>query len=162
MRAYRTHQRPSLVSPLRPVQCRSIAESLARGWAVLCEEGRWVAEELASGGQQPGADGSAAGQQPTDAELAAGVQAALAEVEAARAAGPGRRHIVFALRWALPGMCSLAVALENVWGRPEQQVYAAQAAAARSCAYLRCANLGAEGGPAAGSTGKKCRCVQAC
>lgn len=150
------------ISPICAVQCRSIAESLSRGWAGLCDEGRLVAEELASASQQPAADSSAAGQQqPTDAELAAGVRAALAQVEAARQAGPGRRHIVFAVRWALPGMCSLAVALDKVWGRPEQQVFAAQVAAARSCAYLRCANLSAEGGPAAGAGGKKCRWVAA-
>lgn len=134
------------------MQCRSIAESLAAGWAALCEEARYLAGELASGsaaGQQ--------GQQPADAELAASVQAALERVEAARRAGPGRQHVVFALRWALPGMCTLAVALEKLWERPEQQLYVARAAAARSCAYLHCANLGAEGGPAAGAGGKKCR-----
>lgn len=153
---------PLPISPIRNVQCRSIAESLSHGWAGLCEEARLVAEELASASQQPAADGSAAmQQQPTDAELASGVRAALAQVEAARQAGPGRRHVVFALRWALPGMCSLAVALDKVWGGPEQQVLAAQVAAARSCAYLRCANLGAEGGPAAGAGGKKCRWVAA-
>lgn len=125
---------------------------------MLCEEGRLVADELASTAQQA-ANGSAAGQQQqaADAALAGGVRAALAQVEAARRAGPGRTHIVFALRWALPGMSSLAVALDKAWARPQEQVLAAQATAARSCAYLRCADLGAEGGPAAGSSGRKCR-----
>ncbi|PRW56311.1 hypothetical protein C2E21_5126 [Chlorella sorokiniana] len=56
----------------------------------------------------------------------------------------------------LPPARRLAAALLDWWRRPaaqqEQQLEAAQATAARSCAYLRCANLGAGGGPAAGQT----------
>ena len=40
----------------------------------------------------------------------------------------------------------------------ERQLALAQAAATRSCAYLRCANLGGEGGPAAGEGAGSMRC----
>ncbi len=40
----------------------------------------------------------------------------------------------------------------------ERQLALAQAAAGRSCAYLRCANLGGEGGPAAGQGAGSMRC----
>ncbi len=40
----------------------------------------------------------------------------------------------------------------------ERQLALAQAAAGRSCAYLRCANLGGEGGPAAGQGVGSMRC----
>ena len=56
----------------------------------------------------------------------------------------------------------LAALLLDWWGRQEAQpaaaLEAAQAAAARSCAYLRCANLGGEGGPAAGQGAGSQRC----
>ena len=69
------------------------------------------------------------------------------------------------VRHELPLVRSLATALLEYWRRPEAaeagQLELAQAAAARSCAYLRCANLECEGGPAAGEgTGaKRCRWV---
>ena len=57
------------------------------------------------------------------------------------------------LRRALRPSRRLAAALLNWWRRPgaqqEQQLEAAQAAAKRSCAYLRCANLGGGSGPSA-------------
>ncbi len=40
----------------------------------------------------------------------------------------------------------------------ERQLAVAQAAAGRSCAYLRCANLGGEGGPTAGQGAGSMRC----
>ena len=62
----------------------------------------------------------------------------------------------------LPPARRLAAALLAWWRRPEAPPAAAleavQAAAARSCAYLRCANLGGEGGPAAGPGGGSQRC----
>ena len=62
----------------------------------------------------------------------------------------------------LPAAQQLAAALLAWWRRPEQQaaaaLEAAQAAAARSCAYLRCSNLAAEGGPAAGQQEGSMRC----
>ncbi len=56
----------------------------------------------------------------------------------------------------------LAAALLEYWQQPEQtaqaQLEAAQAASARSCAYLCCANLGGQGGPAAGEGKGSARC----
>ena len=56
----------------------------------------------------------------------------------------------------------LGQALLAWWRRPEaqpeQQLKLAQAAATRSCAYLRCGNLGGEGGPAAGQGVGSMRC----
>ncbi len=68
-----------------------------------------------------------------------------------------------AMQLIRPRMRQLAAALLDWWRRPsaqqEQQLEAAQAAAARSCAYLGCANLGGSGGPAAGQGegSKRCR-----
>jgi hypothetical protein len=71
-------------------------------------------------------------------------------------------------------LAQLAALLQQWWQRPEQvaadRLELAQAAATRSCAYLRCANLGGQGGPAAGqgAGSKKCRvcrtyyCGEAC
>ena len=57
---------------------------------------------------------------------------------------------------------TMAERLQQVWELPEQQeaarVQAAQVAATRSCAYLRCANLGSGGGPAAGEGSGSSRC----
>ncbi|PRW55939.1 ubiquitin carboxyl-terminal hydrolase 18-like [Chlorella sorokiniana] len=62
----------------------------------------------------------------------------------------------------MPLAQSMAAALLDWWRRPAaqqgQQLEAAQAAAARSCAYLRCANLGGGGGPAAGQGEGSQRC----
>ncbi|KAI7842251.1 hypothetical protein COHA_003892 [Chlorella ohadii] len=59
-------------------------------------------------------------------------------------------------------MKDLSELLQQVWQLPEQQEAArletAQAAAARSCAYLRCANLGGGGGPAAGQGSGSSKC----
>ena len=66
------------------------------------------------------------------------------------------------LQASLPDAARLAVLLKAVWLLPErqaeQQLIQAQAAATRSCAYLRCANVGAEGGPAAGQGLGSMRC----
>ena len=66
------------------------------------------------------------------------------------------------LQAVLPPTRRLAAALLDWWRRPraqqEQQLEAAQAAATRSCAYLRCANLGGSGGPAAGQGEGSQRC----
>ncbi len=62
----------------------------------------------------------------------------------------------------LQALQNLAKALQQVWQLPEQQeaarLEAAQAAAARSCAYLRCANLGGGGGPAVGQGSGSSKC----
>ena len=98
------------------------------------------------------------------------LRAGLAAVEAAidkfgwapptGAAGPPLPRLRSEL---LPPAHQLAGAVQALWQRPEaqqeQQLEAAQAAATRSCAYLRCANLGGEGGPAGGEGvgSKRCR-----
>ena len=56
----------------------------------------------------------------------------------------------------------LAALMQQYYALPavaaERQLAVAQAAAGRSCAYLRCANLGGEGGPAAGQGAGSMRC----
>ncbi|KAL4421393.1 hypothetical protein ABPG75_010684 [Micractinium tetrahymenae] len=68
------------------------------------------------------------------------------------------------LRTVVPAQRVAALLLQH-WARPEQvaadRLVLAQAAAARSCANLRCANLGLEGGPAAGQ-GRGCKRCSAC
>ena len=69
-----------------------------------------------------------------------------------------------ARRQVLQPAANLAALMQQYYALPavaaERQLALAQAAAGRSCAYLRCANLGGEGGPAAGQgTGSmRCRC----
>ena len=62
----------------------------------------------------------------------------------------------------MPAASRLAAALLDWWGRPDEapahQLELAQVAAARACAYLRCANVGAEGGPAAGEGAGSMKC----
>ena len=64
--------------------------------------------------------------------------------------------------YLLPAARKLAEALQAYWQLPEQQAAArlevARAAAARSCAYLRCSNLAAEGGVSAGEGKGSLRC----
>ncbi|KAL4439766.1 hypothetical protein ABPG75_002767 [Micractinium tetrahymenae] len=67
------------------------------------------------------------------------------------------------LRRLAPPAEALAAALQDWWALPEQVaaawLEAAQAAAARSCANLRCPNLGLEGGAAAGEGAGCTRCA---
>ena len=100
-----------------------------------------------------------------DNEMLAAIQAAAGalgsvplldeSVTAQQAAVQLQQHV-------LPPARELAAALQAWWQRPEQQqqsqLEAAQAAARRSCAYLRCANLGGQGGPAAGEGVGSMRC----
>ena len=99
---------------------------------------------------------------PTGFQTVAELAACLSELADSAAEGPAaaaqlRQH-------ALPPPARLAAALLDWWRRPEQQqqnaLALAQAAAGRSCAYLRCANLGGEGGPEAGQGvgSMRCRC----
>ena len=66
------------------------------------------------------------------------------------------------LKRCLPAACQLATAMLDFWRQgeavAEEQLQLAQAAAARSCAFLRCANLGLEGGPAAGQGEGSLKC----
>lgn len=67
---------------------------------------------------------------------------------------PAAETIAHLRRDVLPPARQLAVALLEWQQQPEQQAAArlemAQAAAQRSCAYVRCPNLAGEGGPLAG------------
>ena len=84
--------------------------------------------------------------------------------ELANSAAPSAATAADLQQRALPPAARLAAALLDWWRRPEQQqqdaLALAQAAAGRSCAYLRCANLGGEGGPEAGQGvgSMRCRC----
>lgn len=80
-----------------------------------------------------------------------------------RPGGAGAAAAVQAMQQrALPSARQVAAVLLRSWRRPEQQqedaLELAQAAAARSCAYLRCANLGGRGGAAAGEGEGSLRC----
>ena len=69
------------------------------------------------------------------------------------------------LRQLLRPAADLAALMQQCYALPavaaERRLAQAQAAAGRCCAYLRCANLGGEGGPAAGEGvgSKRCRCA---
>ena len=75
---------------------------------------------------------------------------------------PGSAVSMMLQQQVLPAARQLGAALLEWWALPEQagplKLEAAQAAAARSCAYLHCANLAAEGGPAAGQGVGSMRC----
>lgn len=103
---------------------------------------------------------------PSEQQLASDVRQAAAAMRSAlaehqRAQGNASKLVCFTDR-VMPAALQLAAALLAWWRRPEQQAEAAlevaQAAAARSCAYLRCSNLVAEGGPAAGQGEGSMRC----
>ena len=96
--------------------------------------------------------------QPAAAQLAACVDDLVSSSMPLAARGSHLRQQV------LPLATRLAPVLQDWWSSREQRKEAAlrlaQAAARRSCAYLRCANLGGEGGPAAkqGVGSSRCRC----
>jgi len=95
------------------------------------------------------------------ADAAAELRQALGDSDA-----EGWQHMLQKADAWLPPARRLAAALLAWWRRPNAQqadtLKLAQVAATRSCAYLRCANLGGEGGPAAGQGAGSllCRCVQ--
>ena len=102
--------------------------------------------------------------QPQQQPLAA-LRSALAQLPSKAGPAASQQQAVRSLRSdALPPATRVAAALLDWWRRPEQQqedaLALAQAAAARSCAYLRCPNVGGEGGPAAGqgAGSQRCRC----
>ncbi len=107
---------------------------------------------------------AAAAEGPEAAAAAAAVAEAAAAVEhAMRCSGEASVAQSAQAAALLPQPAQrLAAALLAWWRRPEAPPAAAlelaQAAAARSCAYLRCANLGGEGGPGAGQGAGSQRC----
>ena len=106
--------------------------------------------------------GASAGQAALPAELAAQVAAGRERVAALQT----RRNTWLLHNFAAevqPAAAKLAAALQQYWQLPAQWAAAnldlTTAASSRACAYLRCANLSAEGGPAAGEGvgSQKCR-----
>ncbi|KAI7835833.1 hypothetical protein COHA_010278 [Chlorella ohadii] len=130
---------------MQPVQASPAGSSGQLGWIDILHQLLSAADGVA---QQPA---TAAG---SEADAAAAVAEAAAELRSALNAESIEGHCLLPAR-------RLAAALLAWWRRPAAQQAAvlesARAAAARSCAYLRCTNLGGEGGPAAGQgTGSKC------
>ncbi|PRW56253.1 putative ATP-dependent DNA helicase HFM1 isoform A [Chlorella sorokiniana] len=111
-------------------------------------------------GNSDGSGESSSAAAPEQAALLEEVRQALAAYNAA--APSARRPVAGLWRPVLPPARRLAAAMLAWWRGPavqqEQQLEAAQVAAARSCAYLRCANLGGGGGPAAGQGEGSLRC----
>ena len=115
-------------------------------------------------GSDRAAGAAAAG--PIPAELARELadRGALLKKQAAEAnAAAPLRHRQVIQQQALPTAEGLAEALQQYWALPEQVAAArweaCQAVATHRCAFLRCANLGLEGGPAAGEGGGSLRCA---
>ena len=110
-------------------------------------------------------DRAAAGQQPLPGDLAARLADAQQQLATVLAATAPEQLLSAFAEQVQPAAAELAAALHAYWQLPEQRAAAelalAQAAAGRSCAYLRCANLGAEGGAATGEGvgSKRCRWV---
>ena len=114
-----------------------------------------VAGSSSGGAAHPAPAGSSTalpsgGSDPLFAVIKAGLQA----FDAAKAAHrpDARRGLAAAPGEALPASRrQLATAMLDYWRQGEaaaaEQLQLAQAAAARSCAFLRCANLGTGGGP---------------
>ena len=100
--------------------------------------------------------------QPLPADLTARLAAARQRLVALVAACKPKQLLRRIVEEVQPAASELAAALQAFWQLPEQRAAAelalAQAAAGRSCAYLRCANLGGEGGPAAGEGVGSQRC----
>ena len=110
----------------------------------------------------PSAATPAAVEQPLPADLAARLSQASERLGAVLAAQPPEQLPQRFADQVQPAASELVAALQAYWQLPQQRAAAdlalAQAAATRSCAYLRCANLGAEGGPEAGEGVGSQRC----
>ena len=135
------------------------------GWGADAAKG--ALQGLAQAGQAAGdaCSGEQAGPSARLLQLARELAAAVGRMPDGM---PTRRQLV-ACQAALPGASRLAEALQAFWQQPEQQaadeLELAQAAATRSCANLRCANLGLTGGAAArqGADSKRCSaCLAVC
>ncbi|KAL4439786.1 hypothetical protein ABPG75_002787 [Micractinium tetrahymenae] len=153
------------------------AQWLVEPLGCLLMEGSHVGMNADSGGGSQEHDASAGGGLAAEAGEDEDAQACRLQVQRAAAAldsacthqlgrtQHGRLDLPAMLRRLLPPAETLAAALQEWWARPEQvaaaRLEAAQAAAVRSCANLRCANLGLEGGAAAGE-GVGCRRCSGC
>jgi hypothetical protein len=127
-----------------------------------------VAGSPSGGAAQPAPAGSSTalpsvGSDPVVAAIQAGLEAFDAAMAAYRTdARSAAGWLLSPLKRCLPAACQLATAMLDFWRQGEaaaaEQLQLAQAAAARSCAFLRCANLGLEGGPAAGQGEGSLKC----
>ena len=135
-----------------PTQDADRLKAVVDSLGVVPEMSEAVSAAYSSGSSQAAA--------ADNAELRESLHEAAGAIEAARlqaklSAGYLQRHI-------LPPARRLAKAALGARCQAEAQMptalEAARAAAARSCAYLRCANLGGGGGPAAGQGEGRLRC----
>lgn len=117
-----------------------------------------AAADVAAGAE---ASSSPVGRIPADV-LAAAAQMGAAPPPLPQDAKAARTAVQSALARLLPVAKRLAAALQAYWQQPRQQEAAAlelaKVAATRGCAHLRCANLGAQGGPDCGQVAGSKRC----
>jgi hypothetical protein len=143
------------------VQVRDYVKCLQSAFGGLMETAAAVARELErSGSQAAGRDASStlAGMPQALRLLTRQLLDVLHRVGAASLV----QAVTLLQQQVLPKAEALAQLLWQYWQQPEQQAAArlelAQAAATRCCAYLRCSQLGAQGGPAAGEGVGSKRC----
>ena len=111
-------------------------------------------------------DDDAASSLPADLKLRLRAAAQHLTAQAGLRAGSSRAgdslQNLHTLQQLMQPAADLAALIQQYYALPalaaERQLAVAQAAASRSCAYLRCANLGGEGGPAAGQGAGSMRC----
>ena len=152
-----------LIAAARILFCSLVnVQTSCLAWSIHSILGCLVIEAAAAGSPSATRDGVPASHPALPSQLAA----RLAAGQQRTAALMQRKRSWLIRNFAAevqPAAAELAAALEQYWQLPELQAAAeldlAAAASARSCAYLRCANLGAEGGPAAGEGvgSSKCR-----
>lgn len=109
---------------------------------------------------QAGPGGGEAGSRDLKGAVA-GVSSVVLSASGA-AADPGSQGLAVLEKHGVQPAARLAAALLQHWRQPERQqedaLALALAAAARSCAHLRCANIAQEGGPAAGEGERSAKC----
>ncbi len=108
-------------------------------------------------------EGRASGTRPDTHAAQLGTAASSSQVQQQRLLGlPPPSEQISQLRKLLPPAARLAALMQQYYAllavEAERQLALARAAAGRSCAYLHCANLGGEGGPAAGQGVGSMRC----
>ena len=109
-------------------------------------------------------EGSASGTWPDTHAAQLGTAASSSQVQQQRLLGslPPPSEQTSQLHKLLLPAAHLAALMQQYYALPaveaERELALAQAAAGRSCAYLRCANLGCEGGPVAGQGCGSMRC----
>lgn len=146
----------SIALPLKRTQLRFLGTGVHPLALVLRLEGRVVLRgtSFCRGGALAA---EAEAKEVEEAPAAAMVQLDSYFERQAASATPAQKR-----RDLLPLLSRLATALQAVWALPYEQAQArweaAQAAAARSCAFLRCASVDRGGGPAAGKGEGSLRC----